>query len=180
MYQILALCPLNTYEILALCRLNTYHVDTVEEDLIRPRQGPIDCGSLGQGACMLIPLSRRLGGGVLVASERNISHFGTSGSQAQWTIDLAYFTCWASVGNDDFRFLLGDQTGNLYLLLISFNDAGEVAVLNKKLVGCTTTASAITYLDSGVCFIGSCHGNSQLVKLVSGPIESISNNFVQV
>jgi DNA damage-binding protein 1 len=130
---------------------------------------------------MLIPLFRRLGGGVLVASERSISHFGASGSQVQCTIDQVYFTCWASVGNDDCRYLLGDQTGNLYLLLISFNDAGEVVLLNRKLVGFTTTASTITYLDSGVCFIGSRHANSQLVKLVSDPIDPSSpNNFVQV
>jgi DNA damage-binding protein 1 len=156
-------------------------VSVEEEDLVQPKQGPVDCGSLGEGACLLIPLSLRLGGGVLVAAEQCISHFGVLGSTVQCTFDLVYFTCWASVGSDDCRFLLGDQNGNLYLLLINHNDAGEVVSLSRQPVGVTTTASSLSYLDSGVCFIGSRHANSQLVKLLSEPVEpSAPNNYVQV
>jgi Mono-functional DNA-alkylating methyl methanesulfonate N-term len=89
--------------------------------------------------------------------------------------------CWANVGDDDTRFLLGDHKGGLHLLLLAHNDAGELVGLSLRRVGLTTSAAAITYLDSGVCFVGSRCANSQLIKLHSEPVDpSLPNNFVQV
>jgi Mono-functional DNA-alkylating methyl methanesulfonate N-term len=89
--------------------------------------------------------------------------------------------CWANVGDDDTRFLLGDHKGGLHLLLLTHNDDGALVGLSLRRVGLTAAAAAVTYLDSGVCFIGSRSANSQLIKLHSEPVDkAMPNNFVQV
>lgn len=160
------------------CRLNTYQLSLEQDDVL---EGPWSCGSLAAGSNFLVPVSARLGGGVLVAAERSISHYRAATSAVQCTFDPVYFSCWAAVGADDARFLLGDQTGSLYLLLLSHNDAGDLVGLSRRSVGVTTTASAISYLDSGSCFVGSRNANSQLVKLLSEPVDAVKepHNYIQ-
>ena len=160
------------------CRLNTYSLSLAQEDVL---EGPWSCGSLAAGSSFLLPVSARLGGGVLVAAERSVSHYRAATSAVQCSFDPVYFSCWAAVGADDTRFLLGDQTGSLYLLLLSHNDAGELVGLSRRAVGMTTTASAISYLDSGSCFVGSRNANSQLVKLLSEPLDAAKepHNYIQ-
>ena len=47
--------------------------------------------------------------------------------------------------------------------------------------GRTSSASSLSYLDSGVVYVGSRQGDSQLIKLHSKPVNSAEpNNYVEV
>lgn len=79
------------------------------------------------------------------------------------------------------RYLLGDMAGHLYMLLLikeDKNDGPIVKDLKLELLGETTIAECITYLDNGYVYIGSRLGDSQLVRLNAEPDES--NSYVTV
>ena len=61
-------------------------------------------------------------------------------------------------------YLLGDNRGGLYGLVLERDDSLVIGLKLKKL-GVTSIPSSITYLDNGVVYIGSYCGDSQLVKL---------------
>lgn len=69
----------------------------------------------------------------------------------------------ASVGDDGSRYLLGDYLGNLFLLVLEGSD-GLVNTLKLEPLGKTSQASTLSYLDNGFVFVGSCFGDSQLVR----------------
>ena len=79
------------------------------------------------------------------------------------------------------RFLLSDNLGNLLLLLLLREGEGEdggasgsaaaaaasgsdVTGLKLEPLGRTPAASSLSYLDSGVVFVGSAFGDSQLIR----------------
>lgn len=77
------------------------------------------------------------------------------------------------------RYLLGDYTGGLHLLVLS-GDAKDAQPVVQPL-GRTSVAHSLSYLDSGVVFVGSRQGDSQLVRLLpEAPDASEPGNFVEV
>lgn len=72
--------------------------------------------------------------------------------------------CFGAIDADGSRYLLSDITGTLWLLALIV-DNGAVQNLKLDPLGQTSVASAIAYLDSGVVYIGSKSGDSQLVRL---------------
>ena len=85
--------------------------------------------------------------------------------------DATIFATWAAV--DDTRWLLADDYGRLYFLMLLISEDNEVQGFKVDLLGRTSRASVITYLDSGYVFIGSHLGDSQVVKIGQGSIEVI-------
>lgn len=65
---------------------------------------------------------------------------------------------------DKTRYVLGDLTGNFYVLVLKC-DADTVMELVVERLGKTTIANEICYLDSGICFVASTKGDSQLIRL---------------
>ena len=69
------------------------------------------------------------------------------------------------------RFLIADEDGDLYLLMLSKGrvtttmSTSIVSKLTIERLGKTSPASAISYLDNSVVFIGSAYGDSQIIKL---------------
>ena len=67
------------------------------------------------------------------------------------------------------RYLLGDMSGRLFMLLLEREEKmdGNITVkdLKVELLGETTIAECITYLDNGVVYVGSRLGDSQLIKV---------------
>ena len=67
------------------------------------------------------------------------------------------------------RYLLGDMSGRLFMLLLEREEKmdGNITVkdLKVELLGETTIAECITYLDNGVVYAGSRLGDSQLIKV---------------
>jgi DNA damage-binding protein 1 len=60
-------------------------------------------------------------------------------------------------------------------VLVLENDGSKVLALKLANLGVTSSAKTISYLDSGVVFIGSCFGDSQLIKLHPDKDENGSN-----
>lgn len=117
-------------------------------------------------------------------------------------IKQSSINCYARVDSRGFRYLLGNMSGSLFMLFLDSeeNSKGELYVkdlkvellgiiafyvqfiqfsLNAKITasnlifaGEISIPECITYLDNGVLFIGSRHGDSQLVKLSSTADES--------
>lgn len=95
-------------------------------------------------------------------------------------------SCRAGYARHDFvlsgsRYLLGDMAGHLYMLLLIKDDKGEnpmIKDLKLELLGETTIAECITYLDNGYVYIGSRLGDSQLIRLNTEPDEQ--NSYVTI
>ena len=67
------------------------------------------------------------------------------------------------------RYLLGDMSGRLFMLLLEREEKMDGNITGKdlkvELLGETTIAECITYLDNGVVYVGSRLGDSQLIKV---------------
>ncbi|EFN59838.1 hypothetical protein CHLNCDRAFT_29381 [Chlorella variabilis] len=165
--------------------VKTYEVSLREKELV---EGPWQQSNLDAGASMLIPVPAS--GGAMVVGESVVT-FIAPGVVRSAAIKptLAY----GQVDDDGSRFLLSDFLGNLYLLLLlreegaagasssSGAGAGAVAGLKLEPLGRTPAASTIAYLDSGVVFVGSSFGDSQLIRLHSSPPDpSQPTSFVEV
>ncbi|XP_053685070.1 DNA damage-binding protein 1 [Sabethes cyaneus] len=121
-------------------------------------------------ATMLIPVPTPLGGAIVIGQESVVYHDGDSYvAVAPAIIKQSTINCYARVDSKGFRYLLGNMIGNLFMMFLETeeNGKGQVSVKDIKveLLGEITIPECITYLDNGVLFIGSRHGDSQLVKL---------------
>lgn len=121
-------------------------------------------------ATMLIPVPSPLGGAIVIGQESIVYHDGiTYMAVAPPIIKQSTINCYARVDSKGYRYLLGNMTGSLFMLFLETgeNPKGNLVVkdLKVELLGETSVPECITYLDNGVLFIGSRHGDSQLVKL---------------
>lgn len=120
---------------------------------------------------------KRVLDGLLVLAESSITYIDevSKGTRTlQYPLDDAtIFATWEAV--DDQRWLLADDYGRLYflMLLIGGSNGNEVTGFKLDLLGQTSRASVLTYLDHGYTFVGSHHGDSQVVKIVQGSIEVV-------
>ena len=133
-------------------------------------------GDLELGACHLIPVPGPMYG-VLVLAEESISYFDDVDSEPMnEPLDQpAQFVAWTSI--DDYRWLLADEYGKLYLLMLLLEN-GKVTGWELDTIGQTTRPSVLVYLNDGYLFVGAHQGDSQLVNIQSSGIElmqTISN-----
>lgn len=125
---------------------------------------------LDLGVSHLIPVSSPWGG-CLVLGERSIVYVD---EQLEGIIRQSFgdeattWRCWEKV--DERRWLLGDEYGRLYFLMIEV-EKGAVVSWKLDLVGTTSQASRLIYLDEGMVFVGSHLGNSQVVRLQEDGLE---------
>ena len=81
------------------------------------------------------------------------------------------FVAWTQV--DAQRWLLADDYGKLYFLMLLVGDSNEVTGWKLDLIGHTSRASAMIYLDNGYVFIGSHQGDSQVIRLLEKKIDVV-------
>ncbi|KAL3616849.1 DNA damage-binding protein 1a [Castilleja foliolosa] len=139
--------------------VKTYEVSLKDKDFV---EGPWSQNNLDNGADLLIPVPPPLCG-VLIIGEETIVYCSASAFKAIPTrpsITRAY----GRVDADGSRYLLGDHNGLLHLLVIT-HEREKVTGLKIELLGETSIASSISYLDNAVVFVGSSYGDSQLIKL---------------
>ncbi|KAL2494428.1 DNA damage-binding protein 1a [Forsythia ovata] len=139
--------------------VKTYEVSLKDKDFV---EGPWSQNNLDNGADLLIPVPPPLCG-VLIIGEETIVYCSASAFKAipiRPSITRAY----GRVDADGSRYLLGDHNGFLHLLVIT-HEKDKVTGLKIELLGETSIASTISYLDNGVVFVGSSSGDSQLIKL---------------
>ena len=120
----------------------------------------------------LIPISPPHSG-FLILGERSISYTDSTLKRLinRDLDDVAtIWSCWTVV--DDQRFLLADDYGRLFFLMIQTSDSG-VTGWQLDPVGTASRASCLVYLDEGYVFIGSHSGDSQIVQIVPGGVNVV-------
>ncbi|XP_055682450.1 DNA damage-binding protein 1 [Lutzomyia longipalpis] len=121
-------------------------------------------------ASMLIPVPTPLGGAIVIGQESIVYHDGNNYvAVAPPIIKQSTINCYCRVDTKGLRYLLGNMMGNLFMLFLETEENSKknlyVKDLKVDLLGEISIPECITYLDNGVLFIGSRHGDSQLVKL---------------
>jgi DNA damage-binding protein 1 len=144
--------------------VKTYTVDS-RGKLLTP--GPWSKASVESTGHMLIPVpspSR----GVCLVGRTSVSYMDRSGGvqTISFGADM-YATTFGRIDDIGSRYLLGDQRGNLFVLVLLSDPSQEGTVRGLALehLGETSVASSICYLDNGIVFIGSALADSQLVRL---------------
>ncbi|KAL8751366.1 MAG: hypothetical protein Q9184_006096 [Pyrenodesmia sp. 2 TL-2023] len=79
--------------------------------------------------------------------------------------DPVIFVAWASV--DSQRWLLADDYGRLFLTMLVYGDDGEKSII-VDMIGETSRASVLVYLENGLAFVGSHQGDSQVLRIHEG------------
>merc|ERR1719322_173620 len=141
-------------------------------------------------ASTLIPVPEPFGGVIIIGAESITYHNGTNYlTIAPPNIQESSIVAYARVDPNGTRYLLGDMAGHLFMLLLDkedkMDDGSTVKDLKVELLGETTIAECITYLDNGYVYIGSRLGDSQLVRLnseqdVNGSYVSIVDTFTNL
>ena len=111
--------------------------------------------------------------GLLVLAETQIIYFSRVDREAliEPLTEPTQFVAWSAV--DDARWLLADDFGKLYLLMLLIEDS-QVTRWKLNALGHTSRASTLVYLDDGLVFVGSHQGDSQVVKITTqGRIETV-------
>lgn len=142
------------------CHLKTYEISVRDKDF---RAGPWRIEYVDPQASHVIPVPAPLGGVVLVA-EDNVTYYLDAETYECQPIDLCEVKTWAYVDPDGSRILVGDSEGFLYMLVLE-HAGGVVQNLSWEPLGQSSIASTLSYLDSGVVYVGSSQGDSQLIKL---------------
>merc|ERR1719350_464316 len=121
-------------------------------------------------AAMLIPVPEPHGGVIIIGTESITYHNGTMNHAiAPANMQESTIVAYANVDPNGSRYLLGDMAGHLFMLLIEkeerMDGSSVVKDLKLELLGETTIAETMTYLDNGYVYIGSRLGDNQLVRL---------------
>ena len=95
-------------------------------------------------------------------------------------ISRSHITAYCFIESDGpCRYLLGDQYGNIWLLILhSVQDNSPTLIIEH--LGITSIPETLSYLGSGILFIGSIFGDSQLVKLHTDPLPQSSDTLIEV
>lgn len=127
-------------------------------------------GELELGASHVIPLGAP-GYGVLILGEQSISYCDEFKHELKTEPleEATVFVAWEQI--DDQRFVLADDYGKLYLLMVVLDNRSEVQGWKLDVLGETSRASTLVYLDGGRIFVGSHQGNSQVIQIKEKSIE---------
>ncbi|XP_059156437.1 DNA damage-binding protein 1-like [Physella acuta] len=160
--------------------VKTYEVSLREKDF---QKGPWKQDNVETMASMLIPIPLPFGGTVIIGQESITYHNGDNYiAIAPAQIKLSPINCFGKVDANGSRYLLGNLSGDLFMLILEkeekMDGATTVKDLKVETLGVTTIPEVILYLDNGVVFLGSHLGDSQLVKLNSK--RDSSGSYVQV
>ncbi|XP_052008105.1 DNA damage-binding protein 1 isoform X2 [Xyrauchen texanus] len=147
--------------------VKTYEVSLREKEF---NKGPWKQENVEAEASMVIPVPEPFGGAIIIGQESITYHNGDKYlAIAPPTIKQSTIVCHNRVDPNGSRYLLGDMEGRLFMLLLEKEELIDGAVVLKdlrvELLGETSIAECLTYLDNGVVFVGSRLGDSQLVKL---------------
>ena len=129
-------------------------------------RAPLRFGDAPQGACRLMPLPAPLGGVVIAAEQMLVYVDGQGRRVVRATMPPAAVSAVTPIDADGTRWLLGDHLGGLRVAVVRADQSG-VQQIQVEVLGRTSAASCLAYLDNGVVFLGSLLGDSQLLRLVA-------------
>ena len=113
----------------------------------------------------------KLPDGLIILAETSISYFKDPPNGHLLIEPLrkaSIFVTWTQI--DAQRWLIADEYGKLYFLMLLLED-DAVAGWKLDVIGSTSRASVLVYLDFGLVFVGSRQGDSQLVRIQDRSIE---------
>lgn len=141
-----------------------------EPALAELEKGQDAFGDVEMGASHLIPLPGPTYG-MLIIGETSIAYCDEWDHKitAQPLAEATIFVAWCAI--DDQRFCLSDDYGQLYLLFIKRDQRDEYDGWQLDVLGETSRASTLVYLDGGKIFVGSHQGNSQLIQIQESGLE---------
>src|ERR1700722_998210 len=84
--------------------------------------------------------------------------------------EATIFVAWERV--DSQRFVLADDYGRLYLLMLVM-DGSTVQDWKLDIIGQKSRASVLLYLDAGQIFVGSHQGDSQVIRITEKSMDII-------
>lgn len=117
--------------------------------------------------------------GLIILAETSITYLDdVNGGILSIPLEEAtQFVAWAQVDNQ--RWLIADEFGKLRLLTLLLEDEGDVTGWKLDMIGQTSRASVLVYLNDGCVFVGSHQGDSQVVKVqeqgIIEVVQTISN-----
>ncbi|KAJ3366338.1 DNA damage-binding protein 1 [Kappamyces sp. JEL0680] len=138
------------------------HVSVYRIDLKKKVAVPSFTQKVDDGALFLIPIAM---GGFLVVSEVSLSYTQHEAPSLSCTTSFKPKIINTYCMIDDYRYLLGDSGGNVYIAAIVSSPTQNK--LYCSLLGQTCQSSSMSYLNDGLVFVGSCAGDSQLIQLLS-------------
>ncbi|KAJ5638617.1 hypothetical protein N7528_001007 [Penicillium herquei] len=138
----------------------------------RKLEGGVFGHELDYGSSHLIPIPAPLGG-LIVLGETSIKYIDDNANDViTRSLDEAtVFTAWEKV--DSQRWLLADDYGRLFFLMLTLDKKGEVEGWKLDYLGKTSRATILVYLGGGVLFVGSHQGDSQVLRIGSGGFDVI-------
>lgn len=146
--------------------IKTHEISLKDKEFVKV---PWKQDNVEREASMLIPVPEPVGGCVIVGAESIVYHNGSYYQAiAPPKMQNSTIVSHCRIDSDGSRFLLGDMAGHLYMLLLIKEEKSDGVVikdLKLELLGETTIAECITYLDNGYVYLGSRLGDSQLIRL---------------
>ena len=111
--------------------------------------------------------------GLIILSETQITYIDDMSHEklVEPLEEPTIFCAWTHV--EDLRWLLADEYGKLYFLMLLVVDGGEVTGWRLDYLGTTSRASCLVYLDGGYVFVGSHQGDSQVIQIQERGVEIV-------
>ncbi|KAG9510937.1 DNA damage-binding protein 1, partial [Fragariocoptes setiger] len=159
--------------------VKTYEINLRDKEFIK---GPWGQDDVDSEANTIIPVPLPLGGVIIIAFE-SITYIKGDKYKAisPSLVRQAPIICYAPIDKDGGRYLLGDNLGRLFCLVLEKEDdtiPAEVKQLKLEFLGEISIPECLTYLDNYVVYVGSRLGDSQLIRLSTTPDES--GSFITV
>jgi DNA damage-binding protein 1 len=130
-----------------------------------------------EGAHMLIPVALPYKG-VIVIGRSTITYVNGNDISISVGMDRTDITASSMFENDPCRHLLGDRNGNLSLLILCCENGSTIITsMVVERLGISSIPECLTSLANGLVYVGSCFGDSQLIKLL--PSMDDSGSYLQ-
>lgn len=156
----------------SLVKLRLRELSFAGGDQVELEEGDTCKADLELGASHLIPLEEP-SHGLLVIGETSIGYFDeeTTELQVEPLDEATIFVAWERI--DAQRFVLADDYGRLYLLMLILDEQSKVQSWKLDAIGRTSRASVLVYLDAGYVFVGSHQGDSQVVRIAEKSMDIV-------
>ena len=142
--------------------VKTSGIDLREKELI---SGTWQQNNVDFSASLLIPVPSPLNG-VIVIGLTTITYISGTGIIQTVEISPTQICSYCRIDPSGTRYLLSDNHGQLMVLALHVDPTGnKVISITTDILGTTSIAETISYLENGIVFIGSTLGDSQLIKL---------------
>ncbi|EDQ91677.1 uncharacterized protein MONBRDRAFT_31124 [Monosiga brevicollis MX1] len=154
--------------------LKMFHLDVEERTLVEEQLAD---STINTYSSRLLPLWN-LDSGVLVLGEE-LCHVVTPSGIISSNLSESLPVAAGIIDTDGSRILIGDELGDLHLLVLEGIAERRVTSIVRQHLGRISTPSAIVYLDNGVVYIGSDQADCQLIQLLSH-VQAEADNKVKV